>query len=630
MRIGVGINLARVGVLGGDFGVGLGPGGLGVQAAAYLGGISPYHWFDFVNNRALYAGADVGNVTQATGYTFTRASQGYYTNSDGTLTLFGYNLLLRSQEFDNASWDIKTNILATANQTTAPDGTTTADKITSNNATGGYLIAQGFSATNATIYTASFFLKAAELGFAFVGFTGTAFPATTVAVNLSTGAISAGTGSPLSSSTQTLANGWYRITVSIAATSTATGSPTIYLSNDGLWANRSAAITIGSGIYVWGAQLDLGAQATTYVPTTSAAAGALRRGDRGVLIEGARTNLLLQSQTFDNASWTVNEATTTADAATAPDGTQTADTLIPSTNSVATHRTRQAAQATTAGATVTFSVFLKAAGYSFVVVRSGNAGETAAFQVEANLAAGTIGTASAYGTGGTVVGASITALANGWYRVELTGAVTTVTNYQCSLYAYNATGAPTFAGNGTSGVYLWGAQLEAASFGSSYVPTTSASATRAAEVLTYTAGVSYPLTMWIEMARNGTLAFTNIAMQVDSGSNNERGIIGSTAGDLATAIQITGGSTVAAPTVAGTMALNTAYKVAGRFEANNCNAAQGGTLGTNDTSCAAPATSTALRFGSDVAGGGIFFGFIRRAAVFNSALSDANLQTVTT
>jgi hypothetical protein len=97
------------------------PAFLAYSAKTYLGGVAPYHWLDFVNNRALYAGADVGNVTQATGYSFTRASDGYYTNSDGTLTLFGSGALRRgdrgvliegsrtnsviwSQDFSNAAW----------------------------------------------------------------------------------------------------------------------------------------------------------------------------------------------------------------------------------------------------------------------------------------------------------------------------------------------------------------------------------------------------------------------------------------------------------------------------------------------------------------------------------------------
>ena len=61
--------------------------------------------------------------------------------------------------------------------------------------------------------------------------------------------------------------------------------------------------------------------------TTSFGANTPRRTSAGLLVEAAGTNLLLQSQTFDNASWTATNATVTANSAVAPDGTLTADTV---------------------------------------------------------------------------------------------------------------------------------------------------------------------------------------------------------------------------------------------------------------------------------------------------------------
>jgi hypothetical protein len=64
-------------------------------ATGYLNGVTPYHYAGFITNRMLYAGADVGTVAGGTGYSFTRASDGYYTNADGTLTNFASGALRR-------------------------------------------------------------------------------------------------------------------------------------------------------------------------------------------------------------------------------------------------------------------------------------------------------------------------------------------------------------------------------------------------------------------------------------------------------------------------------------------------------------------------------------------------------
>jgi hypothetical protein len=155
------------------------PAFLAYSAKTYLGGVEPYHYADFINNRMLYAGADVGTVAGGTGYSFTRASDGYYTNSDGTLTLFGSgalrrgdrgvliegartNLLLRSQEFDNAAWLKGGSAAVTANTQIAPDGTLTADTVTVTTSSADNISQQWTVASVANqTFAGSIFLKAA-------------------------------------------------------------------------------------------------------------------------------------------------------------------------------------------------------------------------------------------------------------------------------------------------------------------------------------------------------------------------------------------------------------------------------------------------------------------------------------
>ena len=176
-------------------------------AAAYLGGVQPFHWLDFVNNRALYAGLDVGDVTQATGYSFTRASQGYYENADGTLTLFGYNLLTRSQEFDNAAWT-KDGTQITSSNNLAPDGTMTAALVTAE--TGDLRLYALSTIVNGTTYTTSFFLKQGTAGS--VRFQLINIADSNANFNFSTKVLTVD--APYTGGTaQELANGWYRISL---------------------------------------------------------------------------------------------------------------------------------------------------------------------------------------------------------------------------------------------------------------------------------------------------------------------------------------------------------------------------------------------------------------------------------
>jgi hypothetical protein len=167
-----------------------------------------------------------------------------------------------SQDFTNASWYKRANIGITSNAIAAPDGTTTADKLapTDNN-----VVDYGvFDIVTSGLNTYSVFAKKGEMNYVFIG-KDNSFNTDGVFFNLNTGAISSNPSS-YSATITDYGNGWYRCSVYFA---TNVSYFFINPSVNGTSFNFSGQS--GNGIYIWGAQAEVGAYATSYIPTTSAA-----------------------------------------------------------------------------------------------------------------------------------------------------------------------------------------------------------------------------------------------------------------------------------------------------------------------------------------------------------------------
>jgi hypothetical protein len=182
-------------------------------------------------------------------------------------------------------------------------------------------------------------------------------------------------------------------------------------------------------------------------------------------------NLVTYSEQFDNAAWGKSNTTITANtsATTAPDGTLTADKLIEDTaNSY--HFVVQSVG--TISGSCTISCFLKSAErYKGYIQLLGSGGNAAAF-FDLNL--GTI-------TGGSGTN-TITAYPNGWYRITSTLTFTTETAAVYIVLNDNS-GTAVYAGSGTSGIYIWGAQVERSLIANPYYATTATAKTRGSTLI---------------------------------------------------------------------------------------------------------------------------------------------------
>ena len=179
----------------------------------------------------------------------------------------------------------------------------------------------------------------------------------------------------------------------------------------------------------------------------------------GLLVEEARTNLLLRSEEFDNASWGKTNMTVTANAIVSPNGAITADAIF-ETAATGEHFVRQTITGLTANTNFTTSIFVKNLDSRNLQIRI----------LDLNLVTngyigifspntGTVISSSSVGFG-VLTSASIVPYSNGWYRAILTGnAGVTCTAYIVDFYSLSGT-TSVFAGDITKGLYLWGGQLE--------------------------------------------------------------------------------------------------------------------------------------------------------------------------
>jgi hypothetical protein len=209
---------------------------------------------------------------------------------------------------------------------------------------------------------------------------------------------------------------------------------------------------------------------------------------RGLLVELGATNLALRSQEFDNASWTKENLNTTGTPAwvnvgVAPDGTTTAEKLIPDTTSSNLHRATQAN--TIATATYTFSVFAKADGYNFVKISHTN-GMAAVAVITFSLIDGTF-----VNTGGTdgFIGASAQLVGSGWWRLSFTFSANSGSRVASIAPMDNNTNSA-FVGDGTSGIFIWQAQLETGSVATSPIYTVASTVARTTDDISLTSASS--------------------------------------------------------------------------------------------------------------------------------------------
>jgi hypothetical protein len=308
-----------------------------------------------------------------------------------------------------------------------------------------------------------------------------------------------------------------------------------------------------------------------------------------LLLEPQRTNLITSSEDFTASLYNyISGIAVTKNQTTSPDGYNNAD-LITEDSTSGAHRIGIATNIGSAGLTTTMSVFAKANGRDWLLLSNANMSPSGSTYF--NIAEGYIGI-------NTAIDAKIEDYGNGWYRCSITYEQNKTNPYP-TIYLTNASGVSTYQGDGTSGVYLYGYQIEqSASYATSYIPTLGSASTRGADSCIKT-GISSLIgqtegTIFFEVDKTARTD-NDYRVQISDGTTNNWLFVGVEVGNNIRAYVNVGG--VNQFSVYGAVVTSGIHKVAMAYKANDFKVYVDGVAWITQTSGSVPACSK-LNLGS--------------------------------
>ena len=347
----------------------------------------------------------------------------------------------------------------------------------------------------------------------------------------------------------------------------------------------------------------------------TSASNIARVQDNALLLEPQRTNLFLWSEGFDNNYWVKSLGTLTTNVINAPNGTLTAD-LFTKTSAINT-----VSQVASSGSPYlqvgihTLSVYVKQNIGNLLLLRLDNTGNSANFQWN-------FSTKTFSNIGANAISSSFQELSNGWFRLIVTGNVTST--------AWTISVANMFQNPTNDSVYIWGAQLEQGAYATTYIPTTSATVTRLADTFTrnniYTNGYISPLggTWYVELKNNVSVTNTStdrgiFISDINTGIGNTLGIRRLNAGRCQITKVISGSTTLLYTTLTDTV------KIAIKWNGTSADVFVNGVKVVSATSF-----TTTVMENLGIRSGEEPYLFIQAMSLYNTPLTDEELILKTT
>ena len=343
-----------------------------------------------------------------------------------------------------------------------------------------------------------------------------------------------------------------------------------------------------------------------------------------LLLEPQRTNYAGKSEEFNNSYWQKVRATITANQTVAPDGSVTADLLTATDTSE--NYCQQNVSSTVSGSKQTASFFVKKGTSDFCHILLWDVTNDGARQWF-DLTNGSVGTSTTFGSGVSVDSAQMINYGNDWYRciVVFNNSNTTV---RIRISASNSNGSTSSTSGKT--IYLWGAQLTVGSFETSYIPnTTTGSVTRSADVCNGS-GTS------AEFNDSEGVLFAELSglenddstgqLSISNGSDNENiKIVFLNSATIRLEAKMTSFTNFVKDI---TIERDNINKLAIQFKANDYKVFVNGTKQSVTQRATTPTGLDRLNFDRGD-GASDFYGKCKQLIVFNEALSDSELETLT-
>ncbi len=514
-------------------------------------------------------------------FTFSRSTTGTYTDSDGYIQEMPYNLASYSEDYTNSLQGAST----TFGTITSPTSKLNASTITTT-ANGSYKgWNEQYTLIGSTDYTFSFYVKYNNkqwLSFYHIGSNITKF-------DVQNGVFGSNS---IGMTKEDVGDGWYRLSGTITASS---GTNYFYVYNSGQNDQNSS---IGDAFYLFGIQLVKGTSAKTYFPTTTRLnmprVDYLNNSNGSLILEPQRSNLVTYSSDF--SEWDISTESTSTMTVT-PNYT-TAQNGLSASRLVATRPSTDfrsiISNYVTNTNTATKSVYIK----------NNNAGN-----VDINISDQAI------------------TVTDTWQRYEITN------NYPHATIGLRYTGAAL-----SCDISIAGYQFELGSYATSYIPTSGSSVTRNADVCnnggdasrfnssegvlyaefkSFTSNDTVDLNRYITLT-NGT-SNERVALLLGGNTNQLRAIIYSSSQSINLSFSTTATET------------KQFNKLAVKYKSGDYAFYLNGVEIGSSTESSIFSANTLDDLSLDVGGGTQQFrGFLKDLRVYNTALTDSELATLTT
>jgi len=347
---------------------------------------------------------------------------------------------------------------------------------------------------------------------------------------------------------------------------------------------------------------------------------------KGLLIEEQRTNDIRDSSNLTSSTWIKGVSVTSTTDSTAPDSTNTAYYI----SNVDGYRDLLKENTVPLNERV-MSVYAKAGEYHWLYMLSTNSSGYWASQ-SFDLLNGEVGTSYRIGTPSNLTDAKIEPVGDGWYRCSVKGDATNTSSI--AFMVGDTDSIPWSTTFGTAGgLYLCAAQVEAGAFPTSYIPTSGATATRAADIASIpVADFGYNSdagSVLVEAQRFGTNNYPRSVM-IDAGNTHVKGIgLGAWGTNTSLTGYIVANGSVQAAMDTGN-AGTSAFKNSLAYKENDFAASRDGNTVITDTSAVVPTGLTTLRLGRNAVEAQFLNGHIKSIKYYPRRLSNTQLQELTT